>query len=63
MPKTYIHYGNPKQGKEVEMVTNPGTLKFAKKRELKTGIFKLDFVCSEWKNEFIISTRDKIIQT
>ena len=31
---------------------NPGTLKFAKVSEPKTGIFKLDFVCSECKSEF-----------
>ena len=42
---------------------NPGTLKFAKESEPKTGIFKLDFVCSECKSEFTISTSDETIPT
>ena len=42
---------------------NPGTLKSSKVNEPKTGILKLDFVCSECKNEFTISTSDEIIPT
>lgn len=42
---------------------NPGKLKFVKVSEPKTGIFKLDFVCSECKIAFTISTSDEIIPT
>ena len=41
----------------------PGTLKFVKVSEPKTGILKLDFVCSKCDNEFTISTSDEIIPT
>ena len=41
----------------------PGTLKFVKVTEPKTGILKLDFVCSKCDNEFTISTSDEIIPT
>ena len=42
---------------------NLGTLQFSKLSEPKTGILKLDFVCSECKKEWTISTSDEIIPT
>lgn len=38
-------------------------LQFSKESELKTGILKLDFVCSECKSEVSISSCDEIIPT
>ena len=42
---------------------NSGTLQFSKESEPKTGILKLDFVCSECKSEVSISSCDEIIPT
>ena len=43
--------------------SNSGTLQFSKASETKTGILKLDIVCSEYKKELTISTSDEIIPT
>ena len=42
---------------------NPGKLKCVKVNEPKTGIFKLEFVCSKCKNAFTISTSDEVSPT